>query len=315
MRLNREEDLGARWMQYMRSGMFEEAWKISDKVLSQRASQNQRHLPRHQQAVWDGTSLAGKRVLIRCYHGLGDTIQFIRYVPMVKAIAKEVIVWAQPELISLLCTIKEIDKLLPLHDGDIEAAYDIDVEIMELPFIFRTTVDNIPSNVPYLHASPGCLGVTDNSISAGLVWKAGGWDTRRDIPFEYLAPLFEVNGVNLYILQYNAPLAGWHEGSGIWLGNQSMAEYASMISGLDLMISVDSMPVHLAGALGVPVWNLLHADSDWRWMSHINYSPWYPTMRLFRQEKQGDWRTVISSVAAQLQSRADYGGNQLGKAS
>ena len=284
----------------MLCGKFEKAWKISDGVLQARAGKPTRHLPRHQQNIWNGTPLNGKHVLVRCYHGLGDTIQFIRYAPLVKAIAQEVIVWAQAPLLPLLKTVKGINQLLPLHDGAPEVEFDADVEVMEIPHIFRTTVETIPSSVPYLQVEPKLLSAENEKYNVGLVWKAGDWDPRRNIPFQYLAPLAEVQNIQLYILQGGAAAVGWQEGFGIHPGEFSLYEYAQVIRGLDLLISIDSMPVHLAGAMGVPVWTLLHADADWRWMLHRADSPWYPTMRLFRQEHQGEWEPVINRVVTAL---------------
>jgi hypothetical protein len=127
------EQHAAYWKVSMQRGAFEAAWGISDAVLRARAGVPCGHWPRHLQYIWDGTPLAGKRVLVRCYHGLGDTIQFIRYVPLIKEIAREVMVWAQPALLPLLRTLRGIDLLLPLHDGTPDVEYDVDVESMELP--------------------------------------------------------------------------------------------------------------------------------------------------------------------------------------
>ena len=298
---NQQQDPGKLWMQYMRSGDFATAWKISDGVLQARAGKPCWHLPRHYQYVWDGSLLNNKRVLVRCYHGLGDTIQFIRYMPLLKAVASKVIVWAQAPLIPLLETVQGIDELLPLHDGVPDVEYDVDVEIMELPHIFRTTIDTIPSKIPYVHVDPLNLATSRKKLSVGLVWKPGDWAPMRSVPFETLAPLQNIDGVELYILQANAHSAGWQEGFGTHPGEFSLYDYARIIKGLDLLISVDSMPVHLAGALGVPVWNLLHAEADWRWMNDREDSPWYPTMRLFRQERLGDWQPVINRVIAELE--------------
>ena len=294
------------WMHHMRRGAFEEAWEKSDADLKPRAGQPCWHLPRHFQYIWNGTSLQGKRVLVRCYHGLGDTIQFIRYIPLVKAIATEVIVWAQAPLISLLKTVPGIDQILPLHDGSPEVAYDVDVEVMELPHILRTTLATIPSVIPYLQVDPLSLSPKDKKLSVGLVWKAGDWDERRSIPFATLAPLAAVPGISLYILQANTPAAGWQEGFGNYPGEFSLFDYARVVRGLDLLITIDSMPAHLAGALGVPVWTLLHTEADWRWMENREDSPWYPTMRLFRQMQSGDWEGVIGRVAAELENLVKY---------
>jgi hypothetical protein len=299
-----------RWMQYMRKGKFAEAWSVSDRLLSSRAPEQWR-LPRHYQMVWDGTSLAGKRVLVRCYHGLGDTIQFIRYAPLLREIAKEVIVWAQPELIPLLRSVAGIDRLVPLNDGVPGVEYDLDIEVMELPYIFRSTLSTIPSYVPYLDVEPLHLTHSERTLSVGLVWRAGFWDQRRNIPFSDLAPLFRVDNTSLFILQAGAASAGWKEGLGIHPGEFSLSDYARVISGLDLLISVDSMPVHLAGALGVPVWTLLQKEADWRWMENRTDSPWYPSMRLFRQEEQGNWKPVIENVTSCLKQVAKQIGKEM----
>lgn len=284
----------------MLRGKFEKAWTFSDAVLKERAGKPCWHLPRHQQYIWQGDSLAGKRVLVRCYHGLGDTIQFIRFAPLLKQVAKEVIVWAQPPLLPLLKTVSGIDQLLPLHDGTPEVDFDVDVEIMELPHIFRTTVETIPRQVPYLFADAMPLTKNPGAFSVGLVWRAGDWDPRRYLTFEHLKPLFGIKGVQFYILQASAEEAGWEKGYGIHPGEFPLSTYAQVVRGLDLLVTIDSMPAHLAGAIGVPVWTLLHADADWRWMKERNDSPWYPTMRLFRQKKQGEWSEVIDRVKAEM---------------
>ena len=285
----------------MRRGEFEAAWPHSDAALQVRAGQPCWHLPRHLQHIWDGRPLAGRRVLVRCYHGLGDTIQFARYLPLLAAVAAEVIVWAQAELLPLLRTVPGITQLLPLHDGTPEVTYDVDVEIMELPHVFRTTLATIPAAVPYLHAEPLPLPKAPRQLAVGLVWQAGNWDARRSVPFELLALLAAVPGVQLFILQANAAAAGWREGVGTNLGEFDLYEYARVIRGLDLLLTVDSMPAHLAGALGVPVWTLLHAEADWRWLTGREDSPWYPTMRLFRQEQAGEWAGVVTRVVGELE--------------
>jgi len=293
------QDLGAAWMRHMREGDWEAAWRVSDAVLRSHAGEPCWHLPRHEQWIWDGTPLDGKRVLIRCYHGLGDTLQFIRFAPRVKEIAAEVTVWAQPSLIPLLRTARGIDRLLPLHDGDVGIDYDVDVEVMELSHVFRSTPETLPADVPYLHADPAPL-ETSGRLAVGIIWKAGDWDERRNVPYPLLAPLADIPGVELHLLQRGSGLAERREGFGILSGSDDPTEAARVMRALDLVVSIDSMPAHLAGALGVPVWTLLHADPDWRWMRDRDDTPWYPTMRLFRQERPGDWETVIARVADEL---------------
>ena len=295
-----QEDVPNVWMQHMRRGAFEEAWKKSDADLKARAGQPCWHWPRHFQYIWDGSSLAGKRVLVRCYHGLGDTIQFIRYMPLLKEIAAEVIVWAQEPLIPLLETMAGIDQLLPLHDGTPAVEFDADIEIMELPHYFRTILATLPSTIPYLHVEPSTLSSGNPRVKVGLVWKAGDWDESRSIPFSFLTPLAQLSHIHFYLLQANAPEAGYNKEFGEYSGNFSLFEYAQVLKGLDLFITVDSMPAHLAGALGVPVWTLLRTDADWRWMEDREDSPWYPTMRLFRQKQAGNWEEVIVRVTEEL---------------
>jgi hypothetical protein len=288
------------WMDHMRRGEFEAAWAISDAALHVRAGVPCWHLPRHLQYVWNGTPLEGRRIMVRCYHGLGDTIQFIRYIPLVKALAAEVSVWAQPKLLPLLRTMHGINRLLPLHDGTPEIAYDVDVEVMELPYVLRTTVATIPNEIPYLQVEPVPL-PRHGRLAVGLTWRAGEWDARRSVPFALMAPLKEVPGMTWYVLQRGPGLTEWHPGFGILPVTKNLFEEARFMRALDLVISVDTMPAHLAGALGIPVWTLLSADADWRWMEGRVDSPWYPTMRLFRQVQQGVWEPVITRVAAALE--------------
>lgn len=294
------ESPGARWTRHMRRGEWEQAWRISDAVLRARAGATCFHLPRHEQWVWDGEPLEGKRVLVRCYHGLGDTIQFVRYAPLLQRLAAEVILWAQPALLPLLATAAGVDRLEPLHDGTPGVAYDADVEIMELAHVFRSTPATVPACIPYLHADPAPLR-RRGRLNVGLVWAAGDWDPRRSLSYPLVAPLGTIPGVELHVLQRGGALDERPEGFGMLSGSDDVLETAAVMRALDLVISVDSMPAHLAGAVGVPVWTLLHADADWRWMEDREDTPWYPTMRLFRQPRAGDWEPVIARVAAELE--------------
>lgn len=291
------------WTRHMLAGDFEAAWRVSDAVLRARGGAPTWHLPRHQQSVWDGAPLDGKRVLVRCYHGLGDTLQFIRFAPLLKAVAAEVVVWAQPALLPLLRTARGIDRLLPLHDGVPEVDFDADVEVMELAHVFRVTPATLPAVVPYLRADPAPL-PRDGRLAVGIVWQAGDWDGRRSISTELVAPLARVPGVVLHLLQRGEALRTMPPGLGVVSGSDDVTEAAGVMRALDLVVTVDSMPAHLAGALGVPVWTLLHAEADWRWMHGRADTPWYPAMRLLRQERAGEWEPVIARVAAELEAMA-----------
>lgn len=295
------EDPAAAWVRHMRAGTWADAWRVSDAVLASRAGVPCWHLPRHEQYLWDGTPLDGRRVLVRCYHGLGDTLQFIRFAPLLRDAGARATFWAQPALIPLLRTVRSIGDLLPLHDGDPGVEHDVDVEIMELSHVFRATPETLPADVPYLHVEPAPR-ADDGRLHVGLAWKAGDWDDRRSIPVELLLPLARIPGIALHVLQRGTGLAERPAGFGIDSGSDDPLQAARVMRALDLVVTVDSMPAHLAGALGVPTWTLLQADADWRWMADRDDSPWYPTMRLFRQPRQGDWSPVVDRVAHALAS-------------
>lgn len=298
------EEAVADWRELMLRGDFAAAWRVSDAMLEQRRGMPVWELERHEQPVWDGTPVDGRRVLVRCYHGLGDTLQFIRYTALLRERAAEVNVWAQPELIPLLRTARGIDRLLPLHDGEPEVSRDVDIESMELPHLFRTVSETIPAESPYLHAGVAPL-ARDGRLEVGVVWQAGGWDDRRSVPFDCFRQIAGVPGVRLHVLQRDPARAGCPPAWGIPSGSDDVLATACIMRALDLVITVDSMPAHLAGALGVRTWLLLHSDADWRWMRDRDDSPWYPSMRLFRQHKPGDWEPVMHHVACALAALRD----------
>ena len=287
------------WLQHARRGDFDRAWRVSDCILARHIASPDFTRPRHEQSIWTGKSIDGARVLVRCYHGLGDTIQFSRYFPMLRARAREVTVWAQPALLQLLASIQGIDRLIPLTDGVPEVPYDVDVEVMELPFVFRSTLPSIPRAVPYIRVPAADLPRTPPRV--GVVWRCGDWEMRRSIPFHDVRPLFEVEGVTWCSLQQHRRPGEAHPRL-VDISADDIYEAARRMAALDLVITVDSMPAHLAGALGIPVWTLLRKDADWRWMDDREDSPWYPTMHLFRQRAEGDWADVIERVAGYLGS-------------
>jgi hypothetical protein len=237
------------WLLLMRRGEFTKAWEVSDASLRDRAGTMCWHLPRHEQWVWNGMPLNDKRVLIRCYHGLGDTLQFMRYVPLVRRIATHVTVWAQPSLLPLLN-----GDVLPLHDGAPDCEYDVDVEVMELAHVFRATEQTIPKEVPYIHVTPASID-RGGKLAVGVIWRSGDWDERRNVPFALIASLAEVSGVSLFSLQRDPD-----ETSNLITvlpGVDNPLGTAQLMRAMDLVITIDSMPAHLAGALSVPTWTLL----------------------------------------------------------
>jgi hypothetical protein len=299
--------LARAWMRAMRRGDFEAAWRLSDRRLAAPPDRGPVEQPRHLQSIWDGRAIAGRRVLVRCYHGLGDTIQFARFLPRLAARAASVVVWAPSKLLPLLRTLPAPIEWLALHDGAPDVAFDVDVELMELPWILRLTIDDVGDGVPYLHVEPGTPG-DGAALNVGVMWRGGDWDAARSIPVEALAPLCAVDGVRVMALQGDPrpdERRGWPGG---WAPSASMDELARTVAGLDLVISVDTMCAHLAGALGRPAWLLLKQRADWRWLERRRDTPWYPSMRLYRQARAGDWGAAIARVLADLQTCAwDFG--------
>jgi hypothetical protein len=279
----------------MRRGDFAAAWRVSDRILAGRPpGERCWHLPRHEQWVWDGRPLADRTVLVRCYHGLGDTLQFARFLPLLANVARETLVWAQPPLLPLLATLPGVGRLLPLHDGAPGVDYDVDVEIMELAHALRVSADGLAACVPYVRVPRGPR-VSDR-LSVGVLARAGEWDPRRSVPADLLTGLSDADGVALFNLQLRPRLPGLAD-----LSTPDVLLLASRVRSLDLVITPDTMLAHLAGALGVATWTLLPAEADWRWMAAARTdSPWYPTMRLFRQPRPGEWGAVIAEVRRHL---------------
>jgi hypothetical protein len=251
------------------------------------------HLPRHEQWVWDGRPLVGQRVLVRCYHGLGDTIQFARFLPLVAEQARQLAVWAPEALLPLLATMHLGAQLLPLHDGTPDVDYDVDLEIMEVAHALRITLDTLPSQVSYFQVRSAERPA--GGFCAGVVAQAGDWDAQRSIDGAELVKAVRSAGAVPISLQLEQPIDGVADRS-----TADVVRLAERLRSLDLVISVDTMVAHLAGALGVPTWTLLKRDADWRWMADRGDSPWYPTMRLFRQRSLGDWTPVLAEVTVAL---------------
>lgn len=290
------------WWHAMLCGDFASAWRISDAVLERRRqeAENCADWPRHLQFIWNGAPVDGRRVLVRCYHGLGDTIQFVRFARRLRRRASEVTLWAQPALITLLEGVAGIDRVLPLHDGEPELEYDVDLELMEVPHALRLELEDVAVPLPYVRAPAAPpLRQPRDVRHVGIMWRSGDWDPARSIPEALLKRWARIPDVRWYSLQYGVPGA---PPLGAPFARRDLLEMAARMQSLDLIISVDTYAAHLAGALGLPVWTLLRARCDWRWMYCRSDSPWYPTMRLFRQPSDGDWVSVVEDVARTLSS-------------
>lgn len=296
------------WVEAMRAGDFERAWSISDRDLAAlcRTGPAKHVGPRHLQRIWRGEELCGKRVLVRCYHGLGDTIQFLRFMPALRRIAREVMVWCQPELLCLVERVEGVDRALPLHDGTPETAFDADIEIMEIPHAIKATRDTVEMQHPYLSLPPvetDVLPEHTGALAVGVVWEVGDWDKRRAIPAALLRRLGG-EGIDLYSLQRGPASRQFGEFGAKDFSTPDICQLGQRIRRLDFVICVDTMVAHLAGALGIEAWVLLHADRDWRWPASGDRSFWYPSLRLFHQEMPGRWAGVVEEVRIALCERA-----------
>ena len=266
------------------------------------------------QPIWNGEPLDGKRILIYAEQGFGDAIHFVRYVPLIAERGAEVIVVCQPPLVDLFRTAEGVGKVVT--DGDpILPPFDVHAPMLSLPMIFQTRRESIPREIPYLFADPAqaeCwrkrLGERTSRLRVGVAWSGDPRHRRdriRSIPLRTLQPLWQLKGIELFSLQLPpeaAQLAEFPTAPIVDHTNQlaDFADTAALMSELDLIITVDTAAAHLAGALGRPVWTLLSYVPDWRWGLEGEETPWYPTMRLFRQPAPGEWNAVIERVSAEL---------------
>jgi len=296
------------WTEAMRAGDFARAWAITDRDLAAAGLVPKHTGPRHLQRIWRGEDLADKRVLVRCYHGLGDTIQFLRFMPALRMIARSVTVWCQAELLPLVERTEGVSLAIPLHDGTPDTEFDVDIEIMEIPHAIRAGRGAVEMRAPYLTLPQGDAAAAPlqhgRSLAVGLVWEVGAWDKRRAVPPALLSRLVG-DGRTLYSLQRGGGTERLPETVARDISTPDIVALGHLIRQLDLVICVDTMVAHLAGALGCEAWVLLHADCDWRWPASGARTFWYPTLRLFRQRAQGDWDEVIEQVRQMLLARAE----------
>lgn len=274
------------------------------------------------QPVWRGEppEAVGGTLLVTAEQGLGDTLQFIRYLPRLAERGYEVVFEAQGPLFTLLwyslggTGVRVVPRSVsPAHVHD-DLPFAMHVPLMSLPERFGTRLDSIPAAVPSLHADPfrrrlwreRLDAAADGRLRVGLAWRgrpAHSRDRDRSMPPDRLAPLLAVPGVTFFSLHKDAPGGVPDDPPGVVpLGPlvHDAADTAAAVANLDLVITVDTMAAHLAGGLGVPVWTLLPFSPDWRWMLERTDSPWYPTMTLFRQPAPGAWDAVIAAVADRL---------------
>jgi Glycosyltransferase family 9 (heptosyltransferase) len=298
------------------AGQLEEGWKEFEwRWQTEYLIRRGPHFP---VPSWKGEAIGDRAILLFADQGLGDTLQFCRYVPQIAAGARKAILAVQPELMRLLSRLPGVSEVI---DQGGRPSVDLWCPLMSLPYAVGSTLETIPATTPYLTADPADVvhwrerlaGLA--GLRVGLCWAGGrtrnlgkiATDRRRSMTLDRLAPLGEISGVQFISLQKGAPAAeAAQPPHGMKLHHftedlHDFAGTAALIDNLDLVISVDTAIAHLAGALGIPVWLLNRFDTCWRWLQNRDDSPWYPSLRQFRQPTPGDWDSVISRARGALQ--------------
>jgi Tfp pilus assembly protein PilF len=265
---------------------------------------------------WDGSPLAGRRIMLLAEQGFGDTIHFARYVPLVVGHGGPVMLECQPQLKRLLGRLEGIEQIIgpqdPLPD------FDVQCPLLSIALLLGTTAKTVPANVPYLSAEPAMVEqwksrmqeqAPAGALKVGLAWAGNPGhynDPTRSIALSAFAGLGRVDGTAFYSLQKGPAAKQVADAPAelrlIDLTDQidDFADTAALIANLDLVIAVDTAVAHLAAAMGKPTWLLVAFVPDWRWMLKREDSPWYPTMRLFRQQEMNNWQTPLRRVAEAL---------------
>ena len=263
--------------------------------------------------IWPGPRGGRERVLVLNDHGIGDTFQFVRYLPLMAEAGIEAVFDCPPHLRRLMrgSSIPTLTDERTPADG-----FDAQIAISSLPRAFAARLETIPAPIPYLRAEPDLIAfwakvVGSAGFKVGVVWQGNPnpeADMARSFPLAELAPLAAVPGVLIHSLQKghgaeqlaHARFPIERLGPEFDAGPDAFIDTAAIMSRLDLIVTCDTSIAHLAGALGRPVWVALKRDAEWRWLLERDDSPWYPTMRLFRQKRDGDWKGVFAAMAAPL---------------
>ena len=291
-------------------GQLDEGWREYEWRWKQ--AKKKQYLRDFSQPLWNGEDLGDRVLLLHAEQGLGDTLQFCRFVPAIAA-GRRVVVEVQRPLIPLLAGLPGFENIVAR--GDPLPPFDLHCPLLSVPRVLGNTLDTIPQQA-YLRADPQRVAAWRvrvaqlDGLKVGLVWAGNhtmSGDRRRSMPLERLSELAGLPGVSFVSLQ-KGPAAGQMLPPGLvlqdWTGDlHDFGDTAALVEALDMVISVDTAVLHLAGALGRPVWLLNRFDRCWRWLVNRDDSPWYPTLRQFRQPQPGDWGSVIRGVRGELQKR------------
>jgi len=288
-------------------GEFESGWREYEWRWAIPAFQGaRRKLP---QNVWNGEKLNGERLLLHAEQGFGDTLQFSRYISIAAAMGGKVALECQPALVRLMRTLPGVDDVIA--QGNPVADFDLHLPLLSCPLRLGTTLETIPTEVPYLFAEKKLVAKWKKRLSVkkglkvGIAWQGTAerrGNPARACPLSAFRPLLENPKLNLFSLQKDPPEKDHPYPDGLVDMSGELtdfAETAAIMEGLDLIISIDTAVAHLAGALGHPVWLVLSTAGDWRWLMDRDDSPWYRSMKIFRQAKEGGWEGVLADVAAE----------------
>jgi Flp pilus assembly protein TadD len=312
-------------MALLASGDFERGWREYEWRWKRR-EMPPRLFP---QPRWDGSSLEGRTILLCSEQGLGDMIQFIRYAAVLKEQGARVLVSCQKPLLGLFADCPGIDQVCARNEEP--AGFDVWSPLLSVPGLVGTTLETIPATVPYLFARPERVEHWRRYLSrldafkVGICWQGSQVyraDRYRSIPLTEFAPLAALEGVHLFSLQKGTGVDQLREVDlgvpvldfgGTLDARSPFVDTAAVIRNLDLVISADTAIAHLAGALGVPVWTAIPMiRTEWRWLLDREDTPWYPTMRLFRQSAPNDWSAVFARMAGELRALVDQKSRGLG---
>jgi tetratricopeptide (TPR) repeat protein len=306
---------------WLLAGNFEQGWPEYEwRLKGPNGPVRPSHPPR-----WDGSPLAGRTILLYAEQGLGDTLHFIRYASVLHEQGARVVVEAQKPLIRLLSGNPGIDQLVA--QGTILPDCDVQASLLDVPGVLRTSLATIPAKIPYIHADTELIEDWHRELSGlpgfkiGIAWQGNPdhpLDQPRSVALKHFAPLARLEGVRLISLQKGPgaeqlaaltdPFPVTDLSARLDEKPGAFMDTAAVMKNLDLIVTSDTAIAHLAGALGVPVWVALSLVPDWRWLLHRDDSPWYPTMRLFRQTELGNWQEVFARLASAVQKLAAEAG-------
>ena len=303
-------------MNYLKMGDFKRGFHYVD-LKSDGAWRLGKNFAFNQEALshidlWEGQSLEDKTILIYCEQGFGDNIQFVRYIPQVRELGGRIIFSCYDQLYNIFKNSPILKGVDVMKGASLNSAeLDFKIPLLSLPRVLEATIDNIPHTDGYL-SKTHCKdwNLSDEGMNVALVWESSGLDTRRSIPLETILPLCELPNVNMVSIQKGSAMFDYRRNPDIKnllpsLGERikDFSDTADILSQVDLLISTDTAPIHMGGALGIPTWGLLHFSADWRWFLEKIYpdtSPWYESVRIYRQKEPANWGEVVERVKIDL---------------